>query len=209
MLDYLYLLDYNDFLPLDVPAETPLKTDAVAEAVAPMEASPSNPDSHSWGTSFAAPPLPTPAQHGRSFTDPEPLDANEWEVRSFRKKDKKKKRISPWEPELRSSIQAVEIERLSVNAQMYALADKYGIEDLKSLAKEKFATNTEEQWDTIAFVEASELVFDTTHASDEGLRGVVFQVLAAHQELIQCPQWAKLLNSGNGLAWKLLQLVWA
>ena len=75
--------------------------------------------------------------------------------------------------------------RLTVNALMYALADKYEIEDLKLLALSKFATAADQDWESLAFVYAAELVFRTTPGSDQGLRNIVIKTLNKRRKLIR------------------------
>lgn len=88
------------------------------------------------------------------------------------------------------------------------MADKYGITDLKDLAQEKFKSAAAEDWNRTAFVRAAELVFSTTLPSDHGLRNIVVNTIIAHPNLIEDAEIAKLLESGNGIAWKVLQQSW-
>lgn len=90
---------------------------------------------------------------------------------------------------------------------MYALADKYEIVDLKALAKAKFEEAVLQDWQSRAFVHAAELVFSTTHDSDQGLRGAVVSTINEHRELINYEEWQNLFNSGNGMAWALVQIL--
>lgn len=95
--------------------------------------------------------------------------------------------------------------KLSTNALMYAIADKYQIEDLKELARVKFAEAASKYWDSEAFASAAELVCETT--VDTGLRHIVVDTVNAHRELMEKKEMKALFDSGNGLAWELLQLV--
>lgn len=100
-------------------------------------------------------------------------------------------------------------DRIIVNAQVYALADKYAIEDLKRLAEAKFTESAEKSWRSEAFVQASQLVFETTPSTDLGLRSVVISILHEHRELMTYEEVQDLLDSGNGIAWQLVKALLA
>ena len=70
---------------------------------------------------------------------------------------------------------------LLVNAKMYGLGDKYDIEALKHLAKEKFSVALDAGWDIISFPEVIDTVYSTTLASDRGLRDCLTAVLLKHK----------------------------
>lgn len=99
------------------------------------------------------------------------------------------------------------MERLPVNALMYALADKYEIDHLKNLAKAKFEHAATEELNAQTFAHAAELVSMTTPSSDPGLRSIVAKKLSQRRELIEHEDIAKLLDSGNGMAWSLVQVL--
>ncbi|KIX05919.1 uncharacterized protein Z518_03893 [Rhinocladiella mackenziei CBS 650.93] len=102
----------------------------------------------------------------------------------------------------------LETTELSTNARMYALADKYEIDDLRELAREKFANAAARDWKSKAFAYAAGLVCKTTPSKgDVGLRKVVIDTIDAHQELLNYEEFQELLDSGNGLAWELLKLI--
>lgn len=71
---------------------------------------------------------------------------------------------------------------LLVNANMYAIGDKYRIDDLKNLAKRKFSDALEAGWDIVSFPEIIETVYSTTLPSDRGLRDCLTPVLLKHKE---------------------------
>ncbi|ERF77169.1 hypothetical protein EPUS_06449 [Endocarpon pusillum Z07020] len=97
---------------------------------------------------------------------------------------------------------------LNVHAQMYALADKYGIHDLKDLAREKFAAVASNEWDGKGFPVAVNTVYATTPESDYGLRNVVVDTLSEHRELLNKPEMEALVKEVNGLAFGLLKAAW-
>jgi len=71
---------------------------------------------------------------------------------------------------------------LLVNANMYAMGDKYRIVDLKDLAKMKFSDALEAGWDIVSFPEVIETVYTTTLSSDRGLRDCLTPVLLKHKQ---------------------------
>jgi hypothetical protein len=89
------------------------------------------------------------------------------------------------------------------NAGMYALADKYGIEDLKELSKYKF-------WSLMVYlmpsqsripqlVEAIKVVYTTTLSSDRGLRDMVVPVCKKNRDALRNNRdYMQLLKSGLG-----------
>lgn len=101
------------------------------------------------------------------------------------------------------------IDRLTVNAKMYVLADKYGIPDLQMLARNKSKVAANKNWKSKEFVYAAALIFENTLSSDEGLRSITAGIIIAHPELIHYYEVANLLESGNGIAWKVLRNLWS
>ena len=70
-----------------------------------------------------------------------------------------------------------------VHARVYALAEKFGILGLKSLAKAKFEILSSESWDDPGFLDALEEVYTTTIDQDRGLRDVILQVFRRNPDL--------------------------
>ena len=71
---------------------------------------------------------------------------------------------------------------LLVNAKMYSIGDKYSIEALKELAEYKFSDALDAGWDIVSFPEVIDTVYNTTPASDRGLRDRLTPVLLEHKE---------------------------
>ncbi len=69
------------------------------------------------------------------------------------------------------------MEKLTINALMYALADKYEIDDLQVLARIKFEEAVAQDCESQAFAHAAELVFSTTPSSDDGLRSMITETI--------------------------------
>lgn len=66
---------------------------------------------------------------------------------------------------------------------MYALAEKYDIPALKTLAKRKFEVAVACYYDAPELAEAIERVYSSTIDSDRGLREVVLQLFKLHPQL--------------------------
>jgi len=95
----------------------------------------------------------------------------------------------------------VNISKLSTNALMYSLADKYGNANLKALARDKFAAVAAVDWQSKAFAHAAELVCETMPRLDMGLRKIIVHTVADHRGLLDYEEISGLLDCGNGLAW--------
>jgi hypothetical protein len=144
---------------------------------------------------------------------------DEWVPRT--KKTKKKKRItSSWgfgspppidypPPPMDDAAPYKSKEmQLNIHAQMYALADKYGIHDLKNLAREKFAETVLNDWNNSGFPLAVQTVYSSTPNNDHGLRDVVVATLNEHRELMDKTEVEALVKEVNGLAFGLLKSAW-
>jgi hypothetical protein len=97
---------------------------------------------------------------------------------------------------------------------MYELADKYEVDGLKELAKEKFSRGCKHFWDTPDFPIAALHAFSTTPEKDNGLRSCVSQAIATNMQLIRKFPVRRLLMRFNGLALGILdakskELGWA
>lgn len=64
------------------------------------------------------------------------------------------------------------------NALVYALAEKYDVKTLKTLAKAKFASCSVGKWDDESLCAVLEVVYDTTPTSDRGLRDIISEICA-------------------------------
>lgn len=95
--------------------------------------------------------------------------------------------------------------QLLVHSKMYEIGERYDVQGLKELAKEKFRIACNEFWNTSDFHQAAHHAFNSTIADDAGLRTIVSQILADHMELINREEIAALLIEFNGLAYGLLK----
>lgn len=95
--------------------------------------------------------------------------------------------------------------QLLLHSQMYALADKYQVDGLKDLAREKFMCCCVVFWDTNDFPLAARHVFDSTPGSDRDMRSLIAATLSDHLELLNNSDIAALLDEPNGLAVDMLR----
>ncbi|KAL8896809.1 MAG: hypothetical protein Q9207_007526 [Kuettlingeria erythrocarpa] len=64
------------------------------------------------------------------------------------------------------------------NALVYALAEKYDVKTLKTLAKARFASRSVGKWDDESVCAVLEVVYATTPTSDRGLRDIISEICA-------------------------------
>lgn len=87
---------------------------------------------------------------------------------------------------------------LNLNAQMYAVADKYDIPHLKETVKEKFENAIGDyDWTDVAdFVNAIATVYTTTLGSDKGLRDLIMPYTKEKQRgLLESEVYRTLIRS--------------
>lgn len=70
-----------------------------------------------------------------------------------------------------------------MHAKMYAVAEKYGINGLKTLAQLKFETLVARHWNTYDFLDSIAEIYTSTVDTDRGLRNVVIHIFRSHPEL--------------------------
>ncbi|KAI9695903.1 MAG: hypothetical protein M1836_006020 [Candelina mexicana] len=78
----------------------------------------------------------------------------------------------------------VEIHPVLLHARVYIVADEFNIPALKMLAKEKFETLVELDWNNEAFSLAIKDIY-TLSANDRGLRNVVLKVACEHVQALR------------------------
>ena len=76
-------------------------------------------------------------------------------------------------------ISHAESSGLMINAKVYAMAEKFDIPQLKSLAKDKFAKHAC-GWPILDFASVAHEVLTSTPSSDRGLRDIVRNIIANH-----------------------------
>ncbi len=202
MIDYLYQLDY-EFKPEScngVTTDGEPELNQIPEPVSPVA------QVIERFEDMLAPPL--------GMEEEEPVVPKVRKPKS----SKKKRNVMTWSPlpvfqhqlsKIEESVSSNSKEsELNVHAQMYALADKYGIHDLKDLARDKFADTASHDWDGKDFPIAVHTVYASTLESDYGLRNVVVDTLCQHRELLEKPEVEALVKEVNGLAFGLLKAAW-
>jgi hypothetical protein len=97
---------------------------------------------------------------------------------------------------------------LEIHAKLYALADKYGIDDLKDLARAKFAEAASKHWNTSSFPSAIQIAYSSMPDSDQGLRDIVIYTISQHMDLMKKSEIEGLVKKINGLAFGLVESAW-
>lgn len=77
-----------------------------------------------------------------------------------------------------------EADIMVFHAQMYAIADKYGLPDLKNSAKEAFQRLILKECDNASLSETASLVYSLTPEGDRGLRDIFVDYLWASRKTL-------------------------
>lgn len=94
------------------------------------------------------------------------------------------------------------------NAEVYSIADKYGILILKVRAKEKFDKAVNTCWDMDDFAHAITEVYSSTPSMDRGLRDAVTKVAHKHiSTLLKEDDFLGVLEEIGGFAADVTQLM--
>lgn len=87
------------------------------------------------------------------------------------------------------------------NIQVYALAEKYDVQPLKSLAAKRFKIGITGQWETDDILMVLAEVYNTTPNTDRQLRDDILPVCARYSdELIVLPEFHEMLRNDGALA---------
>lgn len=89
------------------------------------------------------------------------------------------------------------------HAKLYILADKYVIKGLKDLVAPRFKMACMASWNKPEFIEAADLVYESTPDTDHKLRNIIVDTFAEHMELLDKAD--DLMNAHNGLAFAVLK----
>lgn len=92
---------------------------------------------------------------------------------------------------------------LVVHAKVYAVAEKYNLSDLKTLAMEKFQDEVKGRWDSDDFILAAQEVYTSTVEHDRSLRDVVVRTMSEHLCLLDKKAVQDMVKSSD-LAFDLL-----
>jgi hypothetical protein len=91
---------------------------------------------------------------------------------------------------------------------VYAIADKYDIQPLKELAKNRFETSAEKNWAHKDFSDTVKEIFESTPKSDRGLRDIAIRIIASHADmLIQKDEFRQLIEEVGDLGLNTLCLL--
>ncbi|KAI4112896.1 MAG: hypothetical protein LQ338_008258 [Usnochroma carphineum] len=97
------------------------------------------------------------------------------------------------------------------NALVYALAEKYDIQDLKVIAKDKFGHRSAFSflWDIDNVISVLEVVYNTTPTIDRGLRDIAAQIGSQHIDAssgkaLDKPRFQELVSKDGALALDIL-----
>ena len=86
------------------------------------------------------------------------------------------------------------------SVRVYAIADKYDIQPLKELAKNRFETSAEKNWAHKDFSDTVKEIFESTPTSDRGLRDIAIRIVASHADvLIQKDEFRELIEEVGDL----------
>lgn len=97
---------------------------------------------------------------------------------------------------------------LVTHASVYGIAEKYEITPLKVLAKQKFENMIKGQWDDPSLPDAIEIIYNTTHNTDRGLRTILTtSIKGQNKKLLQKPQFADVVRSCGDFAVDLMNEV--
>jgi len=95
---------------------------------------------------------------------------------------------------------------LLLHTRVYALAEKYDIPALKSLARTKFETAMACNYDSPDLPEAIEEVYCSTLDSDRGLRDIVLNLFRCHEQLVHMPDIFTVIKELPTLTMELFKL---
>lgn len=94
------------------------------------------------------------------------------------------------------------------NITVYALAEKYDIQDLKDLAKEKFrGRSASHLWRYSDLFDALEVIYSNTPSSDRGLRDIISKLCANtndEEDLLEKPRFRELMSKDGSMALDVL-----
>ncbi|KAL8730526.1 MAG: hypothetical protein Q9166_003975 [cf. Caloplaca sp. 2 TL-2023] len=103
------------------------------------------------------------------------------------------------------------VSALLNNVRVYALADKYDIQDLKVFAKSKFESRSSSAaWEDIDILAVLEEVYSTTPSADRGLRDIMAKTCSSHlKNIISCSRFREYVQKDGTLGFELLSRVYS
>lgn len=95
---------------------------------------------------------------------------------------------------------------LITHAKVYAIAEKYGISGLKTLARQKFAHQVAAHLHSDELPEACQEAYESTVDSDRGLRDVIIQTFRSHPDLSIRKDMEAMVRDTPSLAFELFRM---
>ncbi|KAL9056234.1 MAG: hypothetical protein Q9162_003025 [Coniocarpon cinnabarinum] len=95
---------------------------------------------------------------------------------------------------------------LVIHARVYALGEKYGVQGLKTLAREKFEVLVAQHWNEADFLDAVVEVYSSTVDKDRGMRNVVLQAFRQRPELAARQDVQAILQEVPSLAFDIKRM---
>ncbi|TGO30095.1 hypothetical protein BPAE_0008g00870 [Botrytis paeoniae] len=102
----------------------------------------------------------------------------------------------------------LQAEDLIKHAKVYIMAEKYDIQALKTLARQKYSSVADNYWNSCCFVQSIELIFDGTPDISEGdsLRKVVLEVASRYmKQLLAREDFAQMCQERGDIGFAILQ----
>lgn len=96
---------------------------------------------------------------------------------------------------------------LVVHGRVYVVAEKFGLDELKTLSLRKFIEASSQHWDGDNFITATREAYQNTMESDKALRDVVLAALYKHSELLDKQNIQDCLQEVELLAFDLLMYI--
>lgn len=96
---------------------------------------------------------------------------------------------------------------LITHAKVYALAEKYRIDDLKAVALRKFNEETVKHWARRDLLEATQVVYQSTVETDRGMRDAAVSTFFKHPELLDKQEVQDMFRTLPLLAYDLMMYV--
>lgn len=107
------------------------------------------------------------------------------------------------------NVNVVPLEPLSIHAHVYAIADKYQIWGLGTMAIQKTTSDLIVLWRSATFAAALDVVWTTTPATNRGLRDLYIRAVLQHKhELHNCEPFFETLKANGDLMVEVIRTTW-
>ena len=101
-------------------------------------------------------------------------------------------------PSSSAGLESFSYKEIMDHVQMYTMADKFDIEDLKFLAEHRFHACIEGRWPLPKFPAILRNIFNATSAADNSLKATVLRLCAEHLDELLEAEGANNQNARNG-----------